>query len=328
MIKLAIFGRTQNELMLYMKQYVLFLLIAFSTVTATAQHSREDYIRKYQLLAIEEMNRSGIPASITMAQACLESSNGNSELSLKSNNHFGIKCKSTWRGKKVYYDDDHKNECFRKYKTVEESYRDHTDFLVNNPRYASLFELDPNDYKSWARGLKKAGYATAPNYHNILIKIIEDHQLYRLDYKMKANEMVAFQGRRLNPNVSDKITINPFQTHKIKKFNGLKAVIAREGDTFEVIAQELDKRPWELYKFNDHQEGYVPQPGEVIYIQPKRRRAARKHKTHVVEAGETMHYISQLYGIRLRPLYRRNKMDWGEQPAVGQTVNLRKRKKN
>ena len=207
-----------------MKRYILFTLTFLLYFSVSAQFSRKDYIQRYQLLAIEEMNRSGIPASIKMAQACLESGNGNSELSLKSNNHFGIKCKTTWRGKKVYYDDDEKDECFRKYRTVEDSYKDHTDFLMNNPRYAFLFDLDPDDYKNWAKGLKKAGYATAPNYHNVIIKIIEDYQLYRLDHKMNINEMVAFEGRKLNPNVSNSMTINPFQSHKIKRFNGLKAV--------------------------------------------------------------------------------------------------------
>ena len=309
-----------------MKQYIFLTFFTLTVLFTAAQTSREDYINQYQLLAIEEMNRSGIPASIKMAQACLESGNGNSELSLKSNNHFGIKCKTTWRGQKVYYDDDHRNECFRKYKTVEESYIDHTNFLMNNPRYAFLWDLDRTDYKGWARGLKKAGYATAPNYHQLLIKIIEDYQLYRLDNKMEINEMVAFNKNHLNPNVSKSMTINPFKNHEVRRINGLKAVVARKGDTFEIIAQELGMKDWELYKFNDHREGYSPQPGEVIYIQRKRRRAAKNHSTHVVEAGETMHYISQLYGIRLRPLYRKNKMDWGEQPEVSEVIYLRKRK--
>ena len=310
-----------------MKKYITLILLTVLYLTAVGQQARQNYIKKYQLLAIEEMNRSGIPASIKMAQACLESGNGNSELSLKSNNHFGIKCKTTWRGKKVYYDDDEKNECFRKYRNVEDSYKDHTNFLRNNPRYAFLFDLDPTDYKSWARGLKKAGYATAPNYHKLLIKIIEDYQLYRLDYKMDANEMVAYDESSLNPNVSNSMTINPFRSHEVRRINGLKAVVARKGDTFEVIAQELGMKDWELYKFNDHRQGYQPQPGEVIYIQRKRRRTAKNHTSHIVEAGETMHYISQLYGIRLRPLYRRNRMEWGEQPEVSEVINLRKRKK-
>ncbi len=310
-----------------MKKHITLILLAVLTQTVIAQQARQDYVNKYQLLAIEEMNRSGIPASIKMAQACLESGNGNSELSLKSNNHFGIKCKTTWRGQKVYYDDDLNDECFRKYRTVEESFIDHTNFLMNNPRYAFLWNLDPTDYKGWARGLKKAGYATAPNYHLLLIKIIEDHQLYRLDHKMDVNEMVAFNQSNLNPNISKSMTINPFTSHKVRRINGLKAVVARKGDTFEIIAQELGMKDWELYSFNDHRQGYQPQPGEVIYIQRKRRRAAKDHATHVVEPGETMHYISQLYGVRLRPLYRKNRMKWGEQPEVSEVINLRKRKK-
>ena len=306
-----------------MKIHTILVILSLAGISCFAQQSRSDYIKKYQLLAIDEMNRSGIPASIKMAQACLESSNGNSELSKLSNNHFGIKCKSNWSGKKVYYDDDHKNECFRKYKTVEESYIDHTNFLVGNPRYASLFELAPDDYKGWARGLKKAGYATAPNYPQLLIKIIEDYQLYRLDYKMNIDEMVAFNQHKLNPNISNKMTINPFQSHKVSKINGLKVVVARKGDTFEMIAQELGMTDWELYKFNDHSQGYIPQPGEVIYIQPKKRRAAKNYKKHEVRIGETMLYISQLYGIQLKALYRRNNLDWGEQPAVSEVINLR-----
>jgi LysM repeat protein len=325
LLKLIIFGQTQNETMQIMKQNILLVIFLITSSAAISQISRDDYIKKYQLLAIEEMNRSRIPASIKMAQACLESSNGNSELSKKSNNHFGIKCKSNWHGKKVYYDDDHKNECFRKYRTVEESYIDHTNFLMNNPRYAFLFELDLEDYKGWAKGLKKAGYATAPNYHNVLIKIIEDNQLYRLDYQMELNEMVAFRGGKLNPNVSERMTINPYQSHEIHHYNGLKAVVARKGDTFEIIAQELGMEDWELYKFNDHREGYSPQPGEIVYVQQKRTRATKNHATHVVKEGETMHFISQLYGIKLRPLYRRNNLDWGAQPAVSEVINLRKK---
>ncbi len=289
--------------------------------------SREEYIKKYQLLAIDEMKRSGIPASIKMAQACLESSNGNSELSKQSNNHFGIKCKSTWRGKTTYWDDDRKNECFRKYKNVEDSFRDHTDFLVGNPRYVSLFELSPEDYKGWAKGLKKCGYATAGNYANLLIKIIEDYQLYRLDYNVPVDEMVAFNHRSIaNPTVTNSVTINPFQSHKVQRVNGIEAVVARKGDTFEVIAQELGMKDWELYKFNDHIQGYVPQPGEIIYVQRKNRRTSKHQLTHVVQQGETMHYISQLYGIKLKPLYKRNDMKWGRQPAVSEVINLRNRK--
>lgn len=312
-----------------MKYSLPLILLMITVQAAFSQLTRETYIQKYQLLAIEEMGRSGIPASIKMAQAVLESGNGNSELSLKSNNHFGIKCKRSWRGGKVYYDDDAKDECFRKYKSVQDSYIDHSNFLMSNPRYAFLFQLAPDDYVGWAKGLKQAGYATARYYDKSLIKIIEDNKLYRLDYKEAFSPLEAYREKqKLNEGMSDKMTINPFKSHKIVKINGLDAVIAREDDTYEIIAQELDMKPWELYKFNDRQEGYRPQPREVVYTERKSRRAPKNQLTHIAEEGETMHYISQMYGIRLKPLIRRNRMEPGEQPEAGEIINLRKRKRN
>ena len=311
-----------------MKYTLVLILFTIASLTVSGQQARLDYIKKYQLLAIREMNRSGIPASITMAQACLESGDGNSELARKSNNHFGIKCKSNWRGKKVYYDDDRKNECFRKYKTVEESYDDHTNFLSNNPRYSFLFELDPTDYRAWAVGLKKAGYATARHYDKTLIKIIEDFKLYRLDNKMTLDQMTVYEQKRIgNEGISNSLSINPYHTHKVITINGLDAVIAQKGDTYQAIAQELGMKDWELCRFNDLPKDYVPQANEVVYIQHKKRKAPRGKLTHKVEAGETMHYISQLYGIRLKPLYSRNRMKYGAQPEPGQVLNLRKKKK-
>ncbi|QGY46268.1 LysM peptidoglycan-binding domain-containing protein [Maribellus comscasis] len=311
-----------------MRNIFLFILFIFTIQSAFSQQSRHDYIAKYQMLAIEEMNRSGIPASITMAQACLESGDGNSELARKSNNHFGIKCKSNWKGKKVYHDDDAKNECFRKYKTVEESFVDHTDFLTNNARYSFLFQLDPTDYKSWARGLKKAGYATAGHYDKTLIKIIEDFKLFRLDYEISFEQIGAYRDNPItNQGISNTLTINPYRAHKVINMNNLDAVVAKEGDTYEIIAQEFDLRNWELYKFNDQPKGYVPLENEVIYIENKKRKASRKDKVHRVETGETMHYISQMYGIKLKPLLRRNDMKKGEQPQPGEVIQLRKKVK-
>jgi len=306
-----------------------FVIILFFTLVSSmqAQYTRESYIRKYQLLAIEEMGRSGIPASIKMGQAILESGNGNSQLALRSNNHFGIKCKSTWRGGRVYHDDDEKNECFRAYKSVEESFIDHSNFLMGNPRYAFLFQLAPDDYKGWAKGLKEAGYATARHYDRTLIKIIEDHELYNLDYKQALRPLAAYEGRQqLNQGMSDRITINPFNSRKTFKLNNLEAVSAREGDTYEILAQAMGMEAWELYKYNDHAEGYRPQPNEVVYIEAKHRRPARNHEYHTATEGETMHFISQMYGIKLRPLYRRNRMSPGEQPHAGDVVYLRSRK--
>lgn len=312
-----------------MKYGLVLFFFTIASFAVSGQQARLDYIKKYQLLAIKEMNRSGIPASITMAQACLESGDGNSELARKSNNHFGIKCKSSWTGKKVYYDDDRKNECFRKYKTVEESYDDHTNFLSNNPRYSFLFELDPTDYRGWAVGLKKAGYATAHHYDKTLIKIIEDFKLYRLDNKISMDEMAAFEQKRIgNKGISNSLTINPYRSHEVIKINGINAVVVQKGDTYQTIAEELDKQDWELYRLNDLPKGYVPQPNEVIYIHAKKRKAPKGKDTHTVEAGETMHYISQMYGIRLKPLYTRNRMKRGTQPTPGQVLNLRKKKKD
>lgn len=307
------------------KYQLVLLLLILTFAESQAQNSRGEYIRKYQHLAIEEMGRSGIPASIKMAQAILESGDGNSELARKSNNHFGIKCKTGWNGKKVYYDDDERGECFRKYKSVQESFIDHTNFLMTSPRYAFLFKLPPNDYKRWAKGLKQAGYATARHYDNTLIKIIEDNKLFRLDSKQTFSPLAA-NGRLSDDVTSGSMIINPFNQREIISINNLDAVIASPGDTYEILAQGLEIEPWELYKFNDQPQGYKPQANEVIYLEAKNRRAKKKNKYHTVDTGETMHYISQRYGLKLKPLYRRNRMKQGEQPDPGEIIYLRNKR--
>lgn len=304
--------------------FILFVLLSFASVS---QMSRQEYISRWQLLAIEEMNRSGIPASITLAQGILESGNGNSELSTKSNNHFGIKCKKGWKGKKVYYNDDAKNECFRKYRTVEDSYKDHTNFLMANPRYSSLFELKNTDYKEWAKGLKKAGYATAHNYDKHLIRIIEENKLHRLDEKMSFEELIVFEQQSVSSrSTSNSLTFAHYQKHKVKKYNRIKSVVTRKGDTYEMLAQELGLSDWELYKFNDQRPGYRPIANEVVYIQAKKNKSSKDKVSHKVQQGESMHYISQMYGIKLKPLYKRNGMKAGQQPKVGTIIYLRKKK--
>lgn len=310
-------------------KYIFSFLLHITVVSiALGQMSRQEYIQKYQVLAIGEMNRSGIPASIKMAQACLESANGNSELSQQSNNHFGIKCKSYWTGKKVYYDDDAKDECFRKYKNVEDSYIDHTNFLMDNPRYYFLFQLKSDDYVGWAKGLKRAGYATAHDYDKRLIKIIEENQLHRLDYRITYNPLNGSEDTKINPQgISKSLTINPYKTHEITKINGIKSVVAKNGDTYETIAQEIGFKDWVLYKFNDQPKSYKPQTNEIIYIEAKNKKARKGVETHKVQANETMHYISQVYGLKLRPLYRRNRLKFGEQPQIGEVVFLRSKKK-
>jgi len=306
---------------------LLFFLILLPFFAYSQKDVRQEYILKYQVLAIKEMSRSGIPASITMAQACLESGDGKSELARLSNNHFGIKCKSNWNGKKVYYHDDARNECFRSYENVEDSYRDHTNFLMQNIRYAPLFEYNHTDYKSWAKGLKRAGYATAPHYDKQLMDIIEKYELYNLDRKWTSEQLANFEPVSIQNNKESNLVIHPFKPRDVEIRNRLKTVVVRRGDTFETLAQEFGLEAWELYRFNDYPRGYQPQPNEIIYIEAKKRRAEKGTPNHRFSEGESMHYISQMYGIRLRPLYRRNKMKFGEMPQVGQEIYLRNRKK-
>lgn len=300
--------------------FLFVTLIGFSQ----RKNTRAEYIEKYAPLAVSEMVRTGIPASITLAQACLESGDGNSTLSIKSNNHFGIKCKSSWRGKRVYHDDDALGECFRKYNSVEESFIDHSDFLTLNPRYAELFTLKLTDYKGWARGLKKAGYATNPHYANHLIKIIEDYKLYLYDEGLDQSQIARIQ--QASKPADGRNLINPYQTRKVVLRNGLKSIVVKKGDTFERIAQEFDLKDWEIYAYNDYEKGQQPQENEILYIEPKRRKAQKSHNTHRFEADDTMHFISQRYGIKLKRLYRLNRLKQGERPEIGSLIYLRKKK--
>jgi hypothetical protein len=310
------------------KKVLLSVVLGFMIFFASYSQklSRSEYIRKYQLLAISEMGRSGIPASIKMAQACLESQDGNSTMARESNNHFGIKCRGDWSGKKTFYDDDEKNECFRKYETVEDSYIDHTNFLISTPRYTSLFQLSPTDYVSWARGLKKAGYATDPGYDRKVIEIIEEFQLWQLDRKITFDEMALLDQQHMGTAFNKSLLINPYSSRKITLHNGIKTALVREGDTFEILAQEFGLKEWELSRFNDFPEGYHPMPGEIIYLQNKKGRAHGMNKLHVVKEGESMHYISQLFGIRLTAMYRLNHLSYGEPIHVGQVLKLQRGK--
>ncbi len=312
--------------MTFRKPAGLILLLLTVMVAHSQRMTRQEYIRKYQLLAISEMNRSGIPASIKMAQACLESSDGNSEMSRKSNNHFGIKCKSNWTGARSYHDDDEKSECFRKYKNVEDSYVDHTNFLMSNPRYNTLFQLESTNFAGWARGLKKAGYATDPRYAEKVIEIIELNQLWRLDHKMTREEMAQVEKMRLGDNFNKGLIINLYSSREVILHNGLRSAITRKGDNFELLAQEFGIKEWELRKFNDYPEGYNPQAGEILYLQNKKPRAQGLFELHRVAEGESMHYISQYYGIRLRALYRINRLRYGDVVPVGTILNLQKKK--
>lgn len=308
---------------------LFFVAMGFSSRVFSQQAAREDYIQKFRSLAIAEMKRSGIPASITLAQGCLESNNGASVLAISGNNHFGIKCKSNWTGERILHDDDAKNECFRKYSNAEQSYLDHTDFLVSSPRYAFLFQLEPTDYKAWANGLKKAGYATDPTYARRLIQIIEDFQLYVYDQTTEDNEPLAVaeeerleiiehQAHHKPPMVPKSIGLR-----KIEYRNGLRSIVVSEGDTFESITQEMGLSNWELFVYNELTKDYVLHPNEILYIEAKMKKGNGKHLTHKVEAGDTMHFIAQMYGLRLEPLLKRNHLKKGEEPTAGEVIYLR-----
>lgn len=300
----------------------LFIFICQSSFSQVTE-KRKQYIKKYRVLAISEMQRSGIPASITLAQACLESNNGMSSLSRKSNNHFGIKCKSTWKGIKIYYDDDSENECFRKYHSVKDSYKDHSDFLRDNFRYASLFNLDINDYKGWAYGLKKAGYATNPSYANSLIRIIEKYQLYQYDQMISRRQLASLNN---NSCVKTDALRNPYGTQKIILRNGLKSLVVKVGDSLAGLAKEFNLKVWQLQKYNDYSSDRVPVKNEILYIERKKRKAEKGQETYILGVGETMHYVSQMYGIKLSPLYRRNHIKKGTNPKEETIIYLRHKK--
>lgn len=273
----------------------------------TRSKQYEDYIKKYRELAVEEMRRYHIPASITLAQGLLESGAGQSTLARKSNNHFGIKCGSDWSGKTVRHDDDARNECFRAYKHPRQSYEDHSKFLAGRPRYASLFKLKITDYKGWARGLKKAGYATNPRYAEQLIGIIELYDLHQYDRK----DALKFQKKNPNP-------------HQPYIANDLLYIVVRSGDTWKAISKEFDISSKKLRKYNDLYKGYVLQVGDILYLEEKNKRAGKEHIVHVLRAGESMHSISQKYGIRLKNLYKLNKMDPDDSaPETGTILRLR-----
>ena len=325
-----------NNNLKYCSLIVLTWCLGFMADGAYAQRiTRQQYIDQFAKLAIQEMNEFHIPASITMAQACLESGDGNSPLASDANNHFGIKCNSSWTGPSVRQNDDAKNECFRKYKTVIESFRDHSKFLAGSTRYTFLFDYDIKDYKKWAYGLKKAGYATDPKYPERLLKIIDEFQLHQLDeyynskrsYTTPEKREITYNGgnKRKGNRGIDNFSINPYEARNVERRNGAKAFIAKERDTYEQIAQEFSLKEWEIFKYNDTKKGDKLSKDDIVYLQTKRGSAPRGNDIHVMKNGETLWEVAQWYGIRLNALYRKNRMALGEEPVAGQNISLRKK---
>ncbi|MDH6355792.1 LysM repeat protein [Dysgonomonas sp. PH5-45] len=306
-------------------QYLAFLaflaliLINISADKPKRYKAYEEYIKQYKPVAVDHMRRYKIPASITMAQGLLESGAGKGGLTLKSNNHFGIKCHNDWTGEKVYAKDDGPNDCFRKYKKAEDSYHDHSRFLSEKPRYRFLFSLDITDYKGWARGLQKAGYATDKAYANKLIKLIEDYELYELDREGLDKKKIEKEEKRIRESAS---SANIYK-HTPYKTGGLVYVIAQEDDTYKAIALEFGFKEKDLCKYNEVPLGFPLQKGDLVYFQKKKKKADKPYYEHVIQVGESMHSISQLYGIRVDNLYKMNKLDGEYVPAEGDVLKLR-----
>lgn len=350
-----------------MKIRLFFAFISLAALMAfqspAEKSPQEIYIEKYSSLAVAEMYRSGVPASITLAQGLLESGNGRSELALKSNNHFGIKCHNNWTGGRVYHDDDAKGECFRKYKHPYESYRDHSDFLRYRDRYKFLFDYKVTDYKSWAYGLKKAGYATDPAYPKKLIKLIEDYDLHVYDRKPASygrtgsdsgkeksqkdkrkgrpgeKTVINFIGEDLPEEIPASPTVieqsRPLSESQREEFhfslsrqmftqNGVPFVYSVEGDTYTTIAASYNLFERELLKFNDADAGQELLPGTVVYLRPKKKSTAKGIEKYVMEEGESLREVAQRYGVRLASLLKLNGFEKGFVPREGDIIQLRK----
>jgi LysM repeat protein len=327
--------------------YLFLCLTASAALHADEQKStQEKYIERFASLAVEEMYRSGVPASITLAQGLLESRYGLSDLAAKGNNHFGIKCHNNWQGGRMYHDDDAKGECFRKYDSPEQSYRDHSDFLRYRDRYKFLFDYDVTDYKAWAHGLKKAGYATDPAYPSKLIRLIEEYELHEYDLKpdKKSDRKSRKKAKdKADEQVTDVLPEPPLQIEAPRRMaedqrhvfrfnvarevyvrNGVPYVLSVEGDTYEGLAASNNLFLREILKFNDLSGEERLLPGTVVYLQPKKKQGVKGLEKHVVEEGDSMRDIAQRYGIKLARLYKINGMSPTDVVREGDIIKLRK----
>ena len=298
-----------------MRYALLTLVVLILSVTHVSAQIKwnsayQAYIDQYKDLAIEQMLKYNIPASITLSQGLLESGAGRSWLTKSSNNHFGIKCHG-WTGRRVFHDDDERGECFRAYDNPRQSFEDHSRFLATQSRYARLFNYSRTDYKSWARGLKQCGYATNPQYASKLIQIIE---LYNLNQYDKAKKFDQFMVKH---STEDGVAPDG-NFHVIKAYNKNYYVIARKGDSFQSLSKEL------LAKYNERSYKEELAAGDVIYLKKKRKKATKEYKNrpHIVQNGESMYLISQKYGIRLSSLYKKNHLSPDYQIKVGDKLRV------
>ena len=295
----------------------LFFVLIPSSAQMKWNQKFQNYINLYKDLAIQEMLRYNIPASITLAQGLLESGAGTSELCLKGNNHFGIKCHN-WTGRSVYHDDDASQECFRAYKDAYESYEDHSKFLVNSQRYKSLFRLKRTDYQGWANGLKACGYATSPTYATKLIQLIQLYELYQYDDAKHYDKFLV------SHNAATKQGNMGTSLHVLHIYNKNYYLYARQGDTFKSLSKEIGISARKLAKYNERDKRDILMEGEVIYLKKKQKKAEKQFKKqlHVVKHGESMYTIAQLYGIRLKSLYKKNHLKPDYQLKVGDRLKV------
>ena len=317
------------------KKTGLFFFLFLTTLTIFAQGTNQtyiDYINKYKETAISEMGRTGIPASIKLAQAVLESGAGTSTLARKAKNHFGIKCGPKWHGKKYHMEDDDFDEygkkiksCFRVYKNPVSSFIAHSEFL-RDPRkayrYGPLFELDPYDYQAWAFGLKKSGYATSPRYPQMLIKLIEDYNLAQYD---RMDDIVYDDSGNNNDNGDNTPSNNDQIFGRLGKINDLKVFIAKGGESIYQVAFQHNVKIKRIVKYNAAvMDGDNKLPaGYKLYLQPKRNNWRGKAAFHYVKKGETLFDISQKYGVKLKKLKRKNRIPDNAQPLVGERIRIR-----
>lgn len=314
---------------------LLWILLLGIYATASGQYKVfQEYADHHSHIAVSEMHRTGIPASIKLAQGLLESNAGRSELATKANNHFGIKCGGDWNGNSFYKEDDDYEEgrlvksCFRAFSSTEESYIAHSEFLRNpnkNSRYGFLFNLKSTDYKGWAHGLKKAGYATAPTYAQKIIKIIEDYELYTYDREVVPMDMpvIADIGAKGRKKSYKSVTLPKKSVFN----NAARMVYAQADEQVADLAARFKVSENRIYKYNERLKEATQklQYGERVYLSRKRSSYRGRQDVHYVQGNETMYDIAQLYGIKLSSLLSKNRMKAGEEPAEGTKISLKKR---
>ena len=298
----------------------LFLFLALTAFSSNGKYATKEsaaYILKYRKIAVKNMYQYKVPASVTLAQGILESGSGRSALAVNANNHFGIKCKDDYNGKKYYKRDDKRKECFRSYSSAEDSYTDHSVFLSTRSVYSSLFKLNITDYKGWAKGLKKCGYATNSKYPSLLISIIEDNKLYEYD----RNPQKYLDGDPVPDAVDNGDTNETDDSGATELVNGLKCTRVQKGQTLWAISKAYGFSVDEIRSFNEFPDSHILHIGDVVFLEEKKT-SNQSVKYHVVESGETVFLISQMYGVKSASLRSMNKIKKSKEPVVGKKLVL------